>query len=520
MFFFRKKQDNKNSGIKAFCHAAEELRQGKQNYLPVLYQALVAEDKETIRFVAREIAQYMQSLNAGQIIRLDEQFRTYTSLEWRISWEKVDVDLLEKNIRNKEDFLWCMRVGTFHPNGFFREKCIRKLATDWESAGFLLLRLNDWAAPVRTVAEEVCSALLVTNDKGVISYLPYLQRVAKGLRRNSQVLATLEERVAKKLQEQIRQGVTLYLKRYEVRTRLYLYRLLYEHECLEQDDIGRLLEQERNGQCQYVLMTILLSRFNVSMEELDIYLNHKSKMVQRVALERKYSVVGTYWDGLEHMLLSTSAGIREMVSYILRKHTEIDVLSFYKARLETTQRKICILGIGENGAAGDVKELFRYLNDVDEGVVKCTLWSISKVLGRDAEDIYWQYLQDARPVVMRAAYQCISKNEITYGAKPVFELFLSTDSQLLREKLAYQTRREKSWDCLPYALKLYWYEDEHIRDVLRGGIIWRSMYATVSEEEAEQIRAILHDETYRIPEELQKKIEFDLRFVVKGKKSR
>ena len=122
MFFFRKKQDNKNFGIKAFCHAAEELRQGKQNYLPVLYQALVAEDKETIRFVAREIAQYMQSLNAGQIIRLDEQFRTYTSLEWRISWEKVDVDLLEKNIRNKEDFLWCMRVGTFHPNGFFREK--------------------------------------------------------------------------------------------------------------------------------------------------------------------------------------------------------------------------------------------------------------------------------------------------------------------------------------------------------------------------------------------------------------
>lgn len=83
--------------------------------------------------------------------------------------------------------------------------------------------------------------------------------------------------------------------------------------------------------------------------------------------------------------------------------------------------------------------------------------------------------------------------------------------------MAYQTRREKSWDCLPHALKLYWYEDEHIRDVLRGGIIWRSMYATVSEEEAEQIRAILHDETYRIPEELQKKIEFDLRFVVRGK---
>lgn len=70
MFFLKKKEDSKDSGIKAFCHAAEELRQGKQIYLPVLYQALVAEDKETIRFVAREIAQYMQSLNAGQIIRL------------------------------------------------------------------------------------------------------------------------------------------------------------------------------------------------------------------------------------------------------------------------------------------------------------------------------------------------------------------------------------------------------------------------------------------------------------------
>lgn len=82
--------------------------------------------------------------------------------------------------------------------------------------------------------------------------------------------------------------------------------------------------------------------------------------------------------------------------------------------------------------------------------------------------------------------------------------------------MAYQLLRERSWDRIPYILQLYWYEEEIIRKVLQRGVYGRSVYSRISKEAAEQIRSLLYNEKYNIPQQLQKSIEFDLKFVVKG----
>ncbi len=76
-----KKSKIENELPNVMKQAVEELRQGKQNYLFVIYQALASHDKETIDYAAVEIAQYMRNLSADRIIRLDECFRQYTSIE-------------------------------------------------------------------------------------------------------------------------------------------------------------------------------------------------------------------------------------------------------------------------------------------------------------------------------------------------------------------------------------------------------------------------------------------------------
>ena len=92
--------------------------------------------------------------------------------------------------------------------------------------------------------------------------------------------------------------------------------------------------------------------------------------------------------------------------------------------------------------------------------------------------------------------------------------FKDTDVSNVTEKLAYQFLRERAWDRLPYVLRLFWYEKEDVRQIIRRGVYGRSLYSKISKGNAEVIREILYNEEYQIPEELREGIEFDLKFVV------
>ncbi len=515
--FLQKQTTGKSEYIERLKQAANELRAGKQNYLPVVYQALASDDRGILQFAAHEIAQHMQGLDSVKLIRLDEEFRQYSSMEWTINWQNVDISLWKTELKNREEYLWAIRLGTFHPNGYFREKCIWELANDEASVKFALLRLNDWVDQVRTAAEAACAYISEISIEELVNCLPYLEKVKQGGRRDRDVLSFLEESIARGIIGKLKKVDLQNLRRYEIRARRYLYQMLLERKLLSKDEVEQVLERENNGQCQSLIMAMLLKNYELSIAELDEYLEHKSKVVQRKALEKKYSILGTSWKGLEKKLLSTSAGVRGDVSYILRKHTELDIVAYYAEHLETPYKKISILGIGENGTAKDAGILLRYLEEDAEGIVKSAIHAVSMLLGTEAGDIFWTFLQDEREVVIRAAYREIVANNISFGAKQVYELFMQTKSQFLREKLAYQLlKREHSWERLPYILKLYWYEEEVVRMVIRRAVCGRSEYGSISKEVAEEICSILGDEKYNIPEELKKSIEFDLRFVVKG----
>lgn len=514
--FFRKNINISIDYLNLIKQAAEELKQGKQSCLSVLYQALALNNAEILNYASSEIAEYMRGLDSNQIIRLDECFRQYSSLEWGVSWEKADLEIWEKNISDRENYLWMLRLGTFHPNGYFREKCICRLTGDNESVKFLFLRLNDWVLPVRKAAEDVVVSWIPRlKAEELIVCLPYLEKVKRGMRRDQILLQELEDSIAVWIEKQLERVNLKNIGRYEIKARKNLYRILLERSILKKGEVNEVLKREKNGQCQFMIMILLLKNYELSVEELDTYLNYKSKVVQRKVLEQKYSILKTYWDGLELLLLAASKSVREQVRYILEKHTDIDALAYYKERLDTSKRKICILGIGECGNEADADSLLKYLEDSEVSIVKSTLQSISNLLGMKAEAIFWKYLQDERPTVQRAAYRGIATNNIVYGAKTVYELFIHTESLLLKEKLAHQFLRERSWDALPYVLMLYCYEEENIREIIRRGAHSRSVYAKVSQEEAKHIRDILYNDKYGIPESLKKSIEFDLKFVVR-----
>lgn len=492
--------------------AVEHLDQGQEYYLPVIYQCLVSKDADVARFAANAISKHMRNLNTAEIINLNDQFRQYSSMEWYICWNKIDLKQWEKTIKTREDFLWIVRLGTFQSNGFFREKCIKELEADKDSIKYLLLRLNDWVEPVRKAAENACKNLPNLTADELIQCLPFLEKIHRSSRRQDSAIETIEEFFATKIWENIDQCNPADIRKYDAKTRLILYRLLSKQKLLNKDKINQILTFEKNSQCQTLIITSLFNKYELSMQELDNYLNHKSKLVQSKALEQKYKTLGDYWNGLEEMLLSPSAKIRNITKYILQKHTNIDINSFYIQHLDTQHKKICILGIGESGKEEDASIITKYLNDANSSIVKNTLHAIGLLLKHKADDIFWKYLQDERPTVMIQAYREISMNNIRYGAKQIYELFLKRESITYRRKLFSLLIKEQYWDRLPYVLMLYSYEDEYIKNLLSEGVYCNNLYDKIPAEKAEMIRKILQDENYKIPPSIQEKINFNLKY--------
>ena len=132
--FFKKKETTENRN--KITEFGDRLLQGDVGCLSWLYEQLVYEDAKGCAIIADYIKRFMSELDTVHLIRLDERFRDTSSMEWYTGWKDVDPEKLVKSVEDREAALWILRLGTFHPNGYFREKCVRKLIGDKASVPF------------------------------------------------------------------------------------------------------------------------------------------------------------------------------------------------------------------------------------------------------------------------------------------------------------------------------------------------------------------------------------------------
>ena len=83
-------------------------------------------------------------------------------------------------------------------------------------------------------------------------------------------------------------------------------------------------------------------------------------------MEYKYHVLKCAWPGVEDLLLDVNCGIRDLAAYILKKHSQLDILAFYEKHLKEPVPVPAILGIGEQGRA---------LDDMDWRTLFFRIWS-------------------------------------------------------------------------------------------------------------------------------------------------
>ena len=497
------------------------LEAGGESALAVLYPALLSRDEQLVNSAAEAIYAYVENLDAPKIIKLSLRFREYTSMEWSVEWKNVSLSDIRETVLNENAYLSILRLGTFHPNGYFREKCMLALKDDETSLPYIALRLNDWAAPVRDTAYRILTERLpdIRTDTA-IEMLPFIEHAKRGERYQIWQLQEAEHTVTRKILRHPDEISLDRIRDYIPATRRFLYKILILPDILSEEAARRLFDREKNGNEKALIISRILKYYDCSEEELIRFMKDKNPIVRKKALEIRYERFGDAWPGLEACLLDNARGIRSDACYILRRHTDFDILSFYKSALHTPHEAVAILGIGENGAKKDADLLTEYLYAGTPKLVKFAMKSLSSLGAPGLDENYWQYLDDADVTISKAAYEAVRKSCIHYGAERLYQAYQSCQNCHTRKYLLYLLAQEPSWERLPYLLLLYkpyaalsGHEDKKMQMLIRRALSCRGVYACISKKQADFIMEVMDMPELEIPGYTKKEILFDLKHI-------
>lgn len=492
----------------------QRLESGELTMLRMVYCVLVTENEILIRHAGEAIRGQLSCLSRVQLLRVCERFRTFTSLEWFIDWSSVSPKLMKKDLP-EDTFQYVLILGSFHPNGYFREKCMYAMAELPGMLFWLLPRLNDWVLPVREGAGRILESYLKSCDeRELVAALPAVERLRDCRRRTEDQLQSLETHIRERLAQCMKEITFAKIPYMEPALRASLYRIATEAGLWTIGQMEFCLNQEKLSCLKRILIRRILAHSDCTLEWAKHYLQDSSSQVRRMALEFRYESLKRSWPGLEEMLLDSSRGIREYAAYILERHGNLDIRGYYLEHLEQERHGYAILGLTEYSRQGNVQELLKCLDSPEHRILRSALVALGSQEDFTDEELLWNYILDDRKDIAKAAYLSIRKRGFRAGAKRIGHALEHARTENQKRYLLNLLLRENSWERLPWLLRLY-QEDmpEQEKNLVLSGIGFRSMYGHVAEPLRKEILSALEEGKGKFPERIEKGILYDMKFL-------
>lgn len=501
--------------------ALPDIRSGKIWGLYDAYTVFAMEQAREVQLQSAQcLADLLESVHVSKLFELEKQFRqtswTYDGTNRAYDWKEAEISRERFPFLDDREYGGILKFGTFHPDGFFRQRCMEGLTGCPDALLYLVLRLNDWVAPIRqTAAILVKKQLEVCGISELFRAILCMEKVKRSRRRSEETVRELEELIRLYLLTHSKNMDFDEIGSCETAVRNAIYRVVSSEPVLTHDQMDRLLRQEKDGYGKKLLIRGILNHYDIGMAELERYLGDKSVSVKLCAMEYRYQRTKDAWPGLEQMLLEKSGKVRSYAAMILRSHTGLQIHDFYVEQLEERPAAAVILGIGEWGTEQDVSRIERFLEDEKENLAAAAITAIGKICGDGRADLYWKYLFDKRPSVAARAYRNIKACRIRYGAGCLYEAYLTCSDSVTAKYLVNLLLREDSWKRLPFLLKLYQIEDLELRDLIHKKAEKRYPYATLSRTEEAAVRQAMEEMADQLPRDLKQGINLDLRHLVK-----
>ncbi len=426
-------------------------KEGVRAAIPYVSWLLPGRRREVNEPAEQLLSLLLPSLRPSELPALDDQMRGYGP--WWASWDRIEPAYVLR-LKPRASRWASLAVLSMHRSGYVREAALRQMAEskDGSELPYIFIRLNDWVAEIRGLAESaIAERLTPKSAPGLVQLLPLIGLLGRWSRapddmesRITDVLATPESRPA----------MLSGLRSDDVGVRRRVARLLIEGGGESLHSILQTALQDKD----VVVRTwaAVAARQVLDGQELREALDEIGR--NRSARVRQEALIG--WvtrfpeeshDRLVTALLDRLATVRGFAQFELRRRG-FDVVAFYRGRIPNLQSPEPIVGLGEVGSPEDTNAVEPYLRAADERIRIAAVYAIDHLGGDKRASLLVSALRDPAPAVSKAARRVLVRKPQSVDFLAVLSIFQEDGRSSVRRNSFHVLTAASKWAWLRYSL--------------------------------------------------------------------
>ena len=484
--------------------------------LPRAIYLLLSDNEELKLRTSKVIYRIIRNLSTEQLLKLDLLFRERTSLDWNFDWVNENPNNMLHLAMSDEEKIAILGLCTFHPNGYFREKSI-KLLSEFQNSSiipYIIIRLNDWVSPLRTLAKEVLkNKLLIENAKEIINNLPLLLRLkncSRGVHEEIINMVT-EFLISDKCRDELLCG----LKSKNQKVRYYCYNTLMSFGVFHNATLIKYITKEKIPYIRLNVIRYVIN--NSSVDELKsfyrILLKDKNPKVRSEVLlaVSKYESIPIGKE-LEVSLLDRSFAMRETARFLLGKREFGNFAEFYRDTINKGESLVgAIYGLGETGTAQDCKHIECYINTENIRLLRAVMVALCRLNYDGYREFFIDKLNDERVGISKQAKKVLWERFDSSDGELVYKINKEAGQKHVLINTAVLLFSLSKWNNIRYILEFCSSDDEELRSLAKYNLMkWRATFNRSFNKPTERQKEL-------IEEAIKKYVEFvdikDIKFI-------
>ena len=414
-----------------------------------------AENNAAAKTKAAEILDAVfEKMTFDDLVRIDEQMRQTTSIEWFIDWRKLSLNSFFTLKMSEAARRAVIVFASFNPNGYIREQAVRSMKNHEGTLPYAILRQNDWVSQVRSAANETVDYRLLHLAAGeLVAALPFADKLSRCKRMSNtdtyinRIYATLTSTdYDKELSDAFNMG--------SIRTRRICTSALFSPENPRYDLAVIRMEAEADPFLRsYIFRQLMAADQNLNITA-EWFLTDKYPLNRLLAFE--YICGDDQIKALQlaqDLLLDKNLAVRKNVrSYMNNNVPGFNYRAYYESYLGDCAVP-AILGLGETGTAEDTNKIHDYLKSTQVSVVRAAMTAVMRLDSAKYVKMITDFLSDKRPGVVKTARNLIIKTAAP-DYNRVMEIFRATTYSYTKQKCFSILLTARKWQRLEFILEV------------------------------------------------------------------
>jgi len=461
-----KLQQTENEKAKEILNDFEKLP--NIDKFPNLYKILFIDDIMLKEKIIKTIINFSSTLKPEQLLQLHDIFRERTSFDWNsnVDWKNININ--ELLIENMSEFekIYFIGIASFHPNGYFREKCLNELIkyNSGVEITFLIIKLTDWVQIIKNKAQiELEKRINNENITYIIQNLHLLYKLKEKKRNNNDKIITLSKQLLLKFDsfEQILPD----LQNVSKKTKQFCYEILMCRKLTIEIMINYAKNEKELG-LKYFLYVNILKKYNKEL----IY-NYVSAILNdgdnKIKAELLFYILknkdeNLFLDVFKKCLMCGNFETRSRGRTVVSKFEKIDFSKYYISKLNENP-VIAIAGLSEVGDKNDCDVLKSCLDNKNKKIIKAVLKALSILDYSGNLNIFLKYSESEYKSISNFSAKIIESKINEFNETDIYSIYKTTTNENVKFNSMKLLTKIPKWNSIVYILEFIESENEIVK---------------------------------------------------------